>query len=82
MAKVSLIILATLLLLPLALATDCTKVSQSECGTNNTSSNATACQFYVWTNNSCQPPASCQTSPTVTVWSNFTNNCIPCLQAD
>lgn len=80
MVKSSLLLLILVLLLPAALAIDCTKASQSACGTNGT--NGTSCQYYVWVNGTCQPPVSCQTSPKVTVWSNATANCVPCLEAD
>lgn len=81
MVKASLLLLILVLLLPAALTINCTMASQSACGVSGV--NGTGCQYYQWINGTCQPQSStCQTSPTVTVWSNFTSSCVPCLQAD
>lgn len=71
-----LILLVIVILAPAIVAIDCSRETQSTCGVSGTT-----CQYYTWNNGSCIPLSSCPTSPTVTVWSNATQNCEACFGA-
>jgi hypothetical protein len=75
--RTQIFIIAALLLLPLALSLDCTTVKQVNCGAAGSN-----CQYYVWTNGSCTAITDCSKTSVVTVWSNSTQNCVPCAQSN
>lgn len=55
-------------LLPFTNAINCATASSSICGVDGLE-----CKYYVWSNGTCLPPASC--IDTSTIWVNTTNNC-------
>lgn len=90
MTKIHSLFLILAIVLPAALAIDCTTVSRADCGLAGS-----ACEYFRWNNgtnstnssnssgnSSCVAPATCPTTPKPTVWSNATFNCVPCDKAD
>ncbi len=71
------IVILILLILPFVLSQDCSTASQSDCGAAGST-----CQYFKWNNGTCVQPSGCPTTPTVTVWSNSSYNCIACSQAN
>jgi hypothetical protein len=77
MVETNKILIIIAIVLPLILSSSCSEASQSNCGATGA-----ACQYYSWQNGTCIAPKSCPTSPTFTVWSNSSFNCVACPSAD
>jgi hypothetical protein len=72
--RVYILIIAALLLLPLAVSQSCTT---SYCGVIGSS-----CEYFKLVNGTCQAITNCSSTSVATVWSNSSNRCVSCHTAD